>query len=82
MPFLIRLARTGARLRAHAKTHKSPVVAKLQMARGAIGQCVQKVGEAEALLSLRQVAFQTHVEPGRPGAVITNLIRSGRHSLD
>ncbi|TCZ65407.1 DSD1 family PLP-dependent enzyme [Roseicella aquatilis] len=40
---------TGTRLRAHAKTHKSPVIARLQMARGAIGQCVQKVGEAEAL---------------------------------
>ena len=40
---------TGARLRAHAKTHKSPVIAHLQMARGAVGQCVQKVAEAEAL---------------------------------
>ena len=40
---------TGVRLRAHAKTHKSPVIAKLQMARGAVGQCVQKVAEAEAL---------------------------------
>lgn len=40
---------TGARLRAHAKTHKSPVIARLQMARGAVGQCVQKVAEAEAL---------------------------------
>src|SRR6478735_684502 len=43
------LAPTGAKLRAHAKTHKSPVIARLQMARGAIGQCVQKVAEAEAL---------------------------------
>lgn len=40
---------TGVRLRAHAKTHKSPVIAGLQMARGAVGQCVQKVAEAEAL---------------------------------
>src|SRR5215211_9532726 len=41
---------TGARLRAHAKTHKSPVIARLQMARGgAVGQCVQKVAEAEVL---------------------------------
>jgi D-serine deaminase-like pyridoxal phosphate-dependent protein len=39
---------TGRRLRAHAKTHKSPVIARLQMARGAVGQCVQKVAEAEA----------------------------------
>ncbi len=40
---------TGVKLRAHAKTHKSPVIARLQMARGAIGQCVQKVSEAEIL---------------------------------
>ena len=43
------LAPTGAKLRAHAKTHKSPIIAQLQIARGAVGQCVQKVGEAEAL---------------------------------
>jgi D-serine deaminase-like pyridoxal phosphate-dependent protein len=43
------LAPTGARLRAHAKTHKSAVIAHLQMARGAVGQCVQKAAEAEAL---------------------------------
>jgi D-serine deaminase-like pyridoxal phosphate-dependent protein len=43
------LAPTGTKLRAHAKTHKSPVVALQQMRRGAIGQCVQKVAEAEAL---------------------------------
>lgn len=39
----------GIKLRPHAKTHKSPVIARLQMARGAVGQCVQKVGEAEVL---------------------------------
>ncbi len=43
------LAPTGARLRAHAKTHKSPVIALQQIARGAVGQCVQKVAEAEIL---------------------------------
>jgi D-serine deaminase-like pyridoxal phosphate-dependent protein len=43
------LAGTGARLRAHAKTHKSPVIAHQQIRRGAIGQCVQKVTEAEVL---------------------------------
>ncbi len=41
------LAPTGLRLRPHAKTHKSPVIARLQMARGAVGTCVQKVAEAE-----------------------------------
>ncbi len=43
------LAGGRVRLRAHAKTHKSPVIARLQAARGAVGQCVQKVGEAEVL---------------------------------
>jgi 3-hydroxy-D-aspartate aldolase len=43
------LATTGVKLRAHAKTHKSPVIAKLQIARGAVGNCVQKVAEAEVL---------------------------------
>src|SRR3978361_234412 len=43
------LAPTGVKLRAHAKPHKSPVIAKLQMARGAVGNCVQKVSEAEVL---------------------------------
>ena len=43
------LAPTRTKLRAHAKTHKSTVVAHQQIARGAIGQCVQKVSEAEAL---------------------------------
>ncbi|MBJ7263570.1 MAG: DSD1 family PLP-dependent enzyme [Burkholderiaceae bacterium] len=44
-----RLAGTGVALRAHAKTHKSPVIAHQQMTRGAVGQCVQKAGEAEML---------------------------------
>jgi len=43
------LAPTGAKLRGHTKTHKSPVIAKLQAARGAVGHCVQKVSEAEVL---------------------------------
>ncbi|SNB77623.1 D-serine deaminase, pyridoxal phosphate-dependent [Arboricoccus pini] len=39
----------GVRLRPHAKTHKSPVIARLQGRAGAVGQCVQKVAEAEIL---------------------------------
>ncbi len=38
------------RLRAHAKTHKSPVITKKQMELGAIGACCQKVSEAEVLI--------------------------------
>jgi D-threonine aldolase len=39
----------GVRLRPHAKMHKSATIAKLQMRAGAVGVCVQKTSEAEAL---------------------------------
>ncbi|HSU62369.1 MAG TPA: alanine racemase, partial [Burkholderiales bacterium] len=38
------------RVRAHAKTHKCPEIAKRQVAAGAIGVCCQKVSEAEAMV--------------------------------
>ena len=41
---------TGVRVRPHAKTHKSTAIALRQIALGAVGQCVQKVGEAEVLV--------------------------------
>jgi len=51
---LDRMARAVAgqpvRLRPHAKTHKCPVVALHQVARGAVGVCCQKVSEAEAMV--------------------------------
>jgi D-serine deaminase-like pyridoxal phosphate-dependent protein len=43
-----RADRRGIRMRPHAKTHKSPVVARWQIDRGAIGICCAKLGEAEA----------------------------------
>lgn len=39
----------GVRLRPHAKMHKSAELALLQMQAGAVGVCVQKTAEAEAL---------------------------------
>jgi len=44
---------TGVRVRPHAKAHKSAAIALRQIAHGAVGQCVQcvqKAGEAEALV--------------------------------
>ncbi len=41
--------RAGLALRPHAKTHKCAVIARQQMAMGAVGVCCQKVSEAEAL---------------------------------
>ena len=40
----------NVRVRAHAKTHKCPEIAKRQIAAGAVGVCCQKVSEAEALV--------------------------------
>ncbi len=42
-------AAAGLKLRPHAKTHKSPDIARRQIAAGAVGQCCAKLGEAEAL---------------------------------
>lgn len=41
----------GIRLRPHAKTHKSPEIALRQIAHGAVGQCCQKISEAEILVA-------------------------------
>jgi D-serine deaminase-like pyridoxal phosphate-dependent protein len=39
----------SVRLRPHAKAHKCSALARMQVAAGAVGVCVQKTGEAEAL---------------------------------
>lgn len=56
-------ATAGVRLRPHAKTHKSAAVALRQIAAGAVGQCVQKTGEAEALVAggVRDVLISNEV---------------------
>ena len=40
----------GLCLRPHAKTHKSPAIAKWQIEAGAVGICCAKVGEAEVFV--------------------------------
>jgi D-serine deaminase-like pyridoxal phosphate-dependent protein len=64
------VARTPARLRAHAKTHKSPIIALKQMRLGAVGVCCQKVSEAEALVR------------GGVGDVLVSNEIAGRRKLD
>ncbi len=44
------IADPRVRLRPHAKTHKCPAIALRQIAHGAVGVCVQKVSEAEAMV--------------------------------
>lgn len=57
----------GIRLRPHAKTHKSPDIARLQMAAGAVGVCCQTVAEAEAM-----------VAGGIPDVLLSNQIADAR----
>ena len=64
-----RIAGTGVRMRPHAKTHKCPVIALQQVALGAVGVCVQKVSEAEAM-----------VQGGVQDVLVTNEI-VGRQKL-
>jgi len=45
----LRRVAPGIRLRPHGKTHKSPDIARRQVAAGAIGVCCQTAGEAEAM---------------------------------
>jgi D-serine deaminase-like pyridoxal phosphate-dependent protein len=42
-----RATSAGVRLRPHAKTHKSPAIARMQVEAGAVGVCCAKLGEAE-----------------------------------
>jgi D-serine deaminase-like pyridoxal phosphate-dependent protein len=46
-----KLAATGVASRPHAKTHKCPAIAKLQLAGGSIGICTAKISEAEAFFA-------------------------------
>jgi D-serine deaminase-like pyridoxal phosphate-dependent protein len=64
------VAKAGVRLRAHAKTHKSPVIAAKQMELGAVGVCCQKVSEAEVM-----------VEGGIGDVLVSNEV-AGRAKLD
>jgi D-serine deaminase-like pyridoxal phosphate-dependent protein len=71
------LAATPVRLRGHAKTHKCPVVALHQMARGAVGACCQKVSEAEAMVygGVRNVLVSNEIIGARKIARLVALAR-------
>lgn len=42
---------TGVGVRPHAKTHKCPEIARMQMAAGAVGICTAKISESEIMLT-------------------------------
>lgn len=62
----------GVGLRPHAKTHKSPVIAKWQIERGAVGVCCAKVGEAEVLVAagIANVRLPYPVSPSNAARIL------------
>jgi len=76
-------ARAGARLRPHAKTHKSPAVARMQIAAGAVGICCAKLGEAEifADAGVVDIRLPYPVQPSNAGRVVALLDRGVRLSI-
>src|SRR5204862_7304124 len=68
----------GARLRPHAKTHKSPVVAKWQLDRGAAGICCAKVGEAEvfAAAGIGDIRLPYPVNPANASRILALMDRA------
>ena len=78
-----RLRGTAIRLRPHAKTHKSPVIALDQVSHGAVGVCCQKVGEAEVMVEggVRDVLVSNQVVGGRKLARLAALARHARVSV-
>ena len=70
----------AVRIRPHAKTHKCPEVAKRQRALGAVGQCCQKVSEAEAMVDggIEDVLISNEVVGARKLARLSALSRRAR----
>ena len=69
----------GVRLRPHAKTHKCPMLAHMQLAAGAIGITCAKLSEAEALVAggIRDILIANEVIGA---AKIARLVNLAAHS--
>jgi 3-hydroxy-D-aspartate aldolase len=65
-------------LRPHAKTHKSPHIARLQMAAGAVGLCCAKIGEAEVMAENGVTTGLLITSPVVSPSAIARLIRLNR----
>jgi len=68
----------GIRLRPHSKTHKSPVVAKWQIDRGAVGICCAKLGEAEVFVGagIKDIRLPYPLHPANAARVVALLDRA------
>jgi D-serine deaminase-like pyridoxal phosphate-dependent protein len=72
----------GLSLRPHAKTHKSPAIARQQIERGAVGICCAKVGEAEVFAAegIEDIRLPYPVHPTNASRVL-RLMESTRVSI-
>jgi D-serine deaminase-like pyridoxal phosphate-dependent protein len=70
--------RRGIRMRPHAKTHKSPLVARWQLERGAVGICCAKLGEAEVFADagVSDIRLPYPLNPANAGRVLALLDRT------
>ena len=68
----------GHRLRPHAKTHKSPVIARWQLEAGAAGVCCAKLGEAEvfAAAGIQDIRLPYPIHPSNADRVIRLMDRA------
>ena len=68
----------GMRLRPHAKTHKSQVVARWQIERGAVGVCCAKLGEAEVFVDagITDIRLPYPVNPANAERVLALMDRA------
>jgi len=71
-------AAAGVKLRPHAKTHKSAVIAKMQIDAGAAGVCCAKLGEAEVLADagIGDIRLPYPVNPSNADRVLALLPRT------
>jgi D-serine deaminase-like pyridoxal phosphate-dependent protein len=71
-------AAAGVRLRPHAKTHKSPIVAAWQIERGAVGICCAKIGEAEVFAGagIDDIRLPYPVNPSNADRLLALMDRS------
>ena len=70
-------------LRVHTKTHKTPAIARLQIAAGAIGIVSQKLGEAEAMADggIQDILIPYNIVGQPKLARLTRLIQSGKSTI-
>jgi D-serine deaminase-like pyridoxal phosphate-dependent protein len=70
--------RLGVHLRPHAKTHKSPEIARWQIDRGAVGICCAKLGEAEVFADagIADIRLPFPVNPSNASRVVALMERA------